>query len=199
MAVALILLCALPARAAIPAAANKHKADLTRAARYEFGLNAPVSLLAAQIHVESRWNERAVSPVGAQGLAQFMPATASWLPQVAPHTGEPLPFNPGWALRAMCAYDSYLLQRITKAPKLYDRWAFVLSGYNGGLGWVNRDRKLALASGYDPARYWGHTENVNAGRRVSAFRENREYPRRIFNVQHAYQAAGWGPGVDYDH
>lgn len=197
--VTFLLICAVPAaHAAIPAAANKHKADLVRAARYEFGLSAPVSLLAAQIHVESRWNERAVSPAGAEGLAQFMPATAAWLPQVAPHTREPLPFNPGWALRAMCAYDSHLLQRIPNAPRLYDRWAFALSGYNGGLGWVNRDRTLALASGYDPARYWDHTEKVNAGRRASAFRENREYPRRIFDVQYVYEAAGWGPGVEYD-
>lgn len=229
--VTFLLVFVAPAHAAIPAAANKHKADLIRAARYEFGLSAPVALFAAQIHVESRWNERAVSPAGAEGLAQFMPATARWLPTVAPHLNrleagasaplsdkaapgeftspgmdaateavkvEPLPFNPGWALRAMCAYDSYLLQRITNAPRMYDRWAFALSGYNGGLGWVNRDRKLALASGYDPARYWDHTEKVNAGRRASAFRENREYPRRIFDVQYTYEAAGWGPGVEYD-
>lgn len=41
------------------------------------GISAPV--IAAQIHAESAWNPQARSPVGAQGLAQFMPATwATW-------------------------------------------------------------------------------------------------------------------------
>ncbi len=37
------------------------------------GITAP--LLAAQLDAESRWNPRAASPVGARGLAQFMPGT----------------------------------------------------------------------------------------------------------------------------
>ena len=179
----------------IPLAAAKHKAALIRAAHAEMGLGSPVALLAAQIHQESRWRSEAVSPVGAQGLAQFMPATARWLPEVLPHTGEPLPFNPGWALRAMCAYDKWLKTQISRTASACDLWAFTLSAYNGGLGWVNRDRALAAKSGYDPARYWGQVEQVNAGRRAAAFKENRGYPRRIFIIQAVYEENGWGPGV----
>lgn len=92
----------------IPRAAQQYRATLTRAAHATWGMDAPVSVLAAQIHTESGWNNEARSPVGAQGLAQFMPSTAAWLPEVAPETGKPAPFNPGWSLRALCIYDRWL-------------------------------------------------------------------------------------------
>lgn len=40
----------------------------------------PVGIIAAQIQQESGWNPTAISPVGARGIAQFMPATGvEWL------------------------------------------------------------------------------------------------------------------------
>lgn len=196
-ALLLFFLCSPSASAAqttIPNAAHKYRATLTGVARGEFGLSAPIALLAAQIHQESRWNEHAVSPAGAEGLAQFMPATAKWLPTVAPHTGEPLPFNPAWAMRAMAAYDAYLLRKIKNTASARDHWKFALSAYNGGLGWVNRDRAKAARMGLDPSRY-RDVEAVNAGRSAANFKENRGYPRRIFALQEVYAAAGWGAVV----
>lgn len=180
----------------IPRAAQQYRATLTRAAHATWGLDAPVSVFAAQVHTESGWNSEARSPVGAQGLAQFMPSTAAWLPEVAPETGKPEPFNPGWSLRALCTYDRWLWERNDGAND-YERMAFTLSAYNGGQGWVNRDRKLARQRGLDAARWFGAVATVNAGRSAAAWKENRNYPRLILEErQHAYVKAGWGPGSE---
>lgn len=158
-----------------------------------WGLDAPVATFAAQIHQESRWNERAVSPAGAQGLAQFMPRTARWLPEVAPETGKPLPFSPSWSIRAMVTYDRWLWKRIRAASDC-DRWAMTLCSYNGGLGWLQRDQSLADSQGLDP-RVWSHVAIVNSGRSPANFRENRSYPTRILHtLTPMYRAAGWGHG-----
>ena len=125
-----------------------------------------------------------------------MPSTAAWLPTVAPETGTPEPFNPGWSLRALCTYDKWLWDRNSGASD-YERMAFTLSAYNGGQGWVNRDKKLARQRGLDSGCWFGAVATVNAGRRASAWKENRAYPRLILEErQHAYIKAGWGPGIE---
>ena len=187
------------AETTIPRAAQQYRAQLTREARAVWGMDAPVSVFAAQIHTESWWRNDTVSGVGAQGLAQFMPATAKWLPTVAPETGTPAPFNPAWSLRACVTYDRYLWER-TDGVNDFERMAFTLSAYNGGAGWVNRDKKLARQRGLDPGRWFGSVATVNAGRNKAAWKENRNYPRLILQVrQYAYIKAGWGPGVSCEH
>lgn len=189
------LLCARAATAAdIPQGALKHRADLTRNARAVWGLDAPVATFAGQVHQESRWRPEAISPVGAQGIAQFMPATADWIAEAYPALADQQPFNPAWGLRALVTYDRHLWERI-KASTPCDRMAMTLSAYNGGLGWVWRDQKLAAAQGADSARWFDQVERFNAGRHAAAFRENRGYPRLILlTFAPRYAAAGWGQG-----
>ena len=201
--VAFCLLCLFAGQAhaaeSIPRAAYQHRDTLIRAAHAVWGLDAPVAVLAAQVHTESLWKADAVSPVGAMGIAQIMPSTARWLPDIAPalRGGSPAPYNPGWALRAMCEYDLWLHDRqsamsagATLAP--CDRMSFALSGYNGGLGWVKKDRIKARDRGLDPDRY-EQVSTVNAGRSRAAWKENRDYVRRIMARQELYLS--WGPGV----
>lgn len=183
------------AEAQIPRAALQYRNQLVREARAVWGLDAPVAVFAAQIHTESWWRNDTVSHVGAQGLAQFMPTTAKWLPSVAPETGAPAPFNPAWSLRACVTYDRWLWERVSGHDDR-ERMAFTLSAYNGGLGWIQRDRKKARGLGLDDRVWFGSVEQINAGRSAAAFRENRNYPRLILNErQYAYIKAGWGPGV----
>jgi membrane-bound lytic murein transglycosylase MltF len=86
------------------------------------------------------------------------------------------PYNPSWSMRALAQYNWWHWQRITGTASDCERMAFVLSAYNGGLGWVQKDRKLASGRGLDASRYWNHVEKVNAGRSAANFRENRGYP-----------------------
>ena len=189
----LVIKCA---SAQIPPAANVYKSELIRSARVVWGIDAPIATFAAQVHQESRWQPSAKSPAGALGIAQFMPATAQWMQQAYPQrlkNGDPL--NPAWSLLAMAQYDLWLRDR-TRARGNCDHWAMILSAYNGGLGWVQRDRKVALASGADPLLWFDSIEKFNAGRSAAHFKENRDYPRKIlFRWEPLYRAAGWGTGV----
>src|SRR5687767_9114756 len=57
----------------------------------------PIAFLTRLIWLESRFNPNAVSPKGAQGIAQFMPRTAS-------ERGLTDPFEPLMALREAASY-----------------------------------------------------------------------------------------------
>lgn len=181
--------------AILPHAASQYRQELTRQARQVWGLDAPLAVMAAQVHQESYWNPRAISRVGAQGLGQFMPATAEWMPSIDPELIEVAPFNPRWSLRALSRYDHWLYSRL-QADTSCDRWAMTLAAYNGGLGWVLRDKDLAAEHGHSRWRWWGHVERYNAGRSAANWSENRHYPRRILlELTPVYAAAGWGEEV----
>jgi membrane-bound lytic murein transglycosylase MltF len=177
----------------MPRDAVRYQRDLTRNARLQWGLDAPIAAFAAQIHQESRWRIDAQSPVGAQGMAQFMPSTASWISGAYPALADNQPANPVWAMRALVTYDRYLWERIRAADKCA-RMAMTLSAYNGGLGWVYRDQKLAAAKTLNPAIWFFQVEKVNAGRAPAMYGENRNYPRLILlKWQSIY--ARWGGAI----
>lgn len=174
-----------------PRAALAWRGELTRAARFVFGLDAPVAVFGAQVHQESAWRPEARSAY-AGGLAQFTPDTAEWISGVY-KLGPAEPFNPSWALRALVQYDAHLLA-LNGAASECDRWGFALSAYNGGQGWLNRDRRLAASRGADAARWFGHVERFSP-RSAAAMKENRDYPRRILlKLQPRY--ANWGRVID---
>ncbi len=183
---------ACAAEPTIPAAALRHRATLVRAAHFEWGLNAPVATLAAQVHVESGWREGLTSPVGARGLTQFMPRTEKWFGGLRPDLGRPDALNPAWAIRAMCAYDRWLYERAT-ANTPCDRMAKALGWYNGGEGWGRKDETLAVRQGLDPGS-WDDLVKVNAGRSKAAKHENILYVERNRKLEPLYIRGNWGPG-----
>jgi soluble lytic murein transglycosylase-like protein len=188
MVLALALLGSAHAQA--PAAAARYRADLARAAHTQWGLNAPVAVLAAQVHQESGWNRQAVSQVGAAGLAQFMPATASWwCERTGTGAAACLPNNPSWALRALVGYDKYLYDLTPTHYSERDRMWVALRGYNGGLGhWKAEAASSGLAQ---PSRAQVDAACGKARRAAVHCPENLGYPRRILlELQPRYRT--WG-------
>jgi cell wall-associated NlpC family hydrolase len=97
------------------------------------GISAP--LLAAQIDVESGWNPAAVSPAGAEGIAQFMPATFTTYGRNDDGTGNVSPFNAVDAVMAMGRYDCALLVD-TSGLTGQTPVSFMLAAYNAGIAAV---------------------------------------------------------------
>jgi soluble lytic murein transglycosylase-like protein len=80
--------------------------------------NVSGTLLAAQLYAESGFNPFARSPAGAQGIAQFMPATAAAL-------GLDNPFDAAQAIDAQAHLMRDLLRRFAAVP-------LALAAYNAG-------------------------------------------------------------------
>ena len=118
----------LPQQAAAPAAAASGSAlagvpyaDLFTRAGARHGVDA--SLLAAVASQESNFNASAVSPAGAQGLMQFMPATAKGMGVNA--------LDPTSAIDGAARYLSNL-------TKQFGSTELALAAYNAGPGTVSR-------------------------------------------------------------
>jgi hypothetical protein len=97
--------------------------DIVNSWSKEFGVDP--SFVRAVIHVESAFNPRAVSPMGAQGLMQLMP-------RMAKHLGVKNPFSPEENIRGGVKHLAYLLDRYRGDKRL------ALAAYNAGEDDVER-------------------------------------------------------------
>ncbi|MEB3330687.1 MAG: lytic transglycosylase domain-containing protein [Candidatus Sericytochromatia bacterium] len=97
-------------------------------ARHAHAHGLPVHLVASLIATESSFNPRAVSPVGAQGLGQLMPATAREM-------GVMDPFDPEQNIGGTTRYLAWLAKVWHDHPQ---RWELVLASYLAGIGTVTR-------------------------------------------------------------
>lgn len=100
------------------------------------------ALIAAQIEAESNWDPDAVSPAGAQGIAQFMPGT--WASHGLDGDGDKKAdvFNPHDAIYSQGMYMCELAQSVNDALDAHridgNRTDLILAAYNAGMGNVLR-------------------------------------------------------------
>lgn len=110
-------------------------------------------LLAAQAYQESRFDPKAKSWVGAQGLFQVMPAT-----------GREMGFtdleDPQQGVHAGAQYMAKLIDSFDSRIPFKQRVRFALAAYNAGRGHVEDARLLAAEQGLDPNRWFGNVERT---------------------------------------
>ncbi len=83
--------------------------------------------LKAQVKAESGFDPNALSSVGAEGLAQFMPATfREWAVKLK--IQHPDPCDPEHSIQCQAAYMRWLLDRLD------GNWERALGAYNYGIG-----------------------------------------------------------------
>lgn len=92
----------------------------------------PEAIITAVIQVESSFRKKALSPKGAQGLMQLMPATAQ-------RFGVKNAFDPKQNIRGGTQYLLWLYRR-------YQNWPLVLAAYNAG------EQKVDKYGGIPPYR-----------------------------------------------
>ncbi len=128
-------------------------------------------LLAALVYQESRFRPDAVSPAGARGLMQIMPATAR-------RYGLKQTFHPEHNIRAGVENLLMLSELWMRVPDPDERLKFVLAAYNVGVGHVLDARQLARKYGKNPDRW----------RDVARFLEAKSEPRYYTDpvVRHGY-------------
>ena len=105
-------------------------------------------LIKCQVWQESAFNPKAVSPCGAIGLMQIMPATglSLGLPR------EKL-FIPSESIKGGVTYLKRQYEHFPEIPEHRERLKFALASYNGGRGYINQ--ALALARKEDaPWQTW---------------------------------------------
>lgn len=125
--------------------------DITRkyAERYGFDWR----LITAQMFQESRFDPKARSFAGAQGLLQVMPRTAKFM-------GFKKLSRPEDGIHAGVKYLDWVRNRFEETLPFSERLWFSLAAYNAGHGHVADARRLARQKGLDGDAWFGNTEKA---------------------------------------
>ncbi|MCG0066002.1 bifunctional lytic transglycosylase/C40 family peptidase [Streptomyces tricolor] len=122
----------------------------------------PPAVLAAQLKQESGFDPTVTSPVGAQGIAQFMPGTWPTWAVDGNGDGRKDPYDPADAIPAQGAFMCSLLKQARKHPDYNGSpIELALAGYNAGFGRVDEYRGVPPRSFADGQTYY-YVQNIMA-------------------------------------
>ena len=151
----------------------EYEADVIRAGSICDLITPPV--IAAQIEAESNWNPNAVSPVGATGIAQFMPGTWAGAGKDGDGDGRADINNPHDQIISegyyMCSLADEVEALKGNGVISGDSLQLTIAAYNAGLG------------------------NVIAYGGIPPFTETRNYVTRILGLIAKYTAPAGGDGM----
>ncbi|MFO0753590.1 MAG: hypothetical protein U0411_09740 [Thermodesulfovibrionales bacterium] len=194
MLLMILFLTATRAAAAVPSRAHLYFPVLREEHRRVWP-EGDIRIIAEQISHESGWRREAVrrekSGVVSYGALQVLDKTLLALkkqhPEALQKVGRPSDMlQARWGIRAGILYDRHLWSLVSFAADSRERYAMMLSAYNGGYGWLLRDRKLAAAMGADPDRWFGNVERFSR-RSGRNFTINRRYAREILSGAAQYK------------
>lgn len=134
----------------------------------EFGEDP--ALLLAMMHKESGGERGRVSSRGAEGLMQFMPATAD-------EYGVEDPDDPDQAVRGAAKYTQWIRQQVRKlGVPAAEEDAAVLASYNWGIGNFSKTYERAKKAG------------TRWQTRLESNKETRDYVATVLALKHDYKA-----------
>ena len=150
--------------------------------RFHDSFNLPFDwlILKAQLIQESQLNPFAVSPVGAKGLAQFMPKTwAEYVVKCSMPVGTSA-FNSHASIHCCAHYMSDLLKGWKAERSTEDRYKLALASYNAGFGNILAAQKLAQGA----ADYDSIISKLPVVTGAKNAKETTTYVRKIFEYYH---------------
>ncbi|WP_218939799.1 transglycosylase SLT domain-containing protein [Pseudoalteromonas rhizosphaerae] len=133
-------LLVLPCYSASLSLSCKYDGDIISAVK-RFSPGRDPDLLKAQLWQESRFKTDAVSPVGASGIAQFMPAT--WQEQTGKLGLAGSPFDAELSILVAARYMQQQFMFWSSPRPEYDRENLALCNYNAGAGNCVKAQKLS--------------------------------------------------------
>ena len=130
-------------------------------------------LFKAQLWQESKLNPYAVSPAGAKGIGQFMPATWDQWSVKAGYAGYDVTHPEASIFTAAC-YMAYLIGQWSSPRPDIDRYLLAAASYNAGLGNILKAQKRSgdalwyapIIRCLDQVTGDASTETVTYGKRI---------------------------------
>lgn len=160
---------------------------MAEAAATKYGI--PPGILKGLIRQESGWKVAAKSSVGAVGLTQLMPATASKDLGLRVDSQVDERLDPAKNVDAGARYLRRQYDRFAEGKTDTERWRLALAAYNSGPGSVNRRLRAIGKVGKQGAAEWREIA-------AEAPEQTRDYVQKILGE--LGEAGGYARGYGYD-